>query len=57
MGGFHLEGPSEGVASTLREFVRGPVYTGHCTSEEARLGLAEGPVNFNPLQTGTEIIT
>lgn len=57
VGGFHLEGPSEGVASRLGEFVRGPVYTGHCTSEEARLSLAEGPVNVNPLQTGTEIIT
>ncbi|MCG2828229.1 MBL fold metallo-hydrolase [Methanothermobacter sp. K4] len=56
VGGFHLEGSSEGVASRLGEFIRGPVYTGHCTSEEARLGLAEGLVNVNPLQTGTEII-
>ncbi|MDI9619130.1 MBL fold metallo-hydrolase [Methanothermobacter sp.] len=57
VGGFHLEEPSEEVASRLGEFVRGPVYTGHCTSEKARLGLTEGPVNVNPLQTGTEIIT
>ncbi|QHN07900.1 MBL fold metallo-hydrolase [Methanothermobacter sp. THM-2] len=57
VGGFHLEGPSEEVASWLGEFVRGPVYTGHCTSEEARLSFAEGPVNVSPFQTGTEIIT
>ncbi|MGB9838781.1 MBL fold metallo-hydrolase [Methanothermobacter sp.] len=56
VGGFHLEGPSEGVASRLGEFVRGPIYTGHCTSEAARLSLAEGLPNVNPLQTGTEII-
>lgn len=56
VGGFHLERPSREVASRLGEFVKGPVYTGHCTSEEARLGLAERLPNVNPLQTGAEII-
>ncbi|MDI9614969.1 MBL fold metallo-hydrolase [Methanothermobacter sp.] len=57
VGGFHLERSPREVVSRLGEFVKGPVYTGHCTSEEARLSLAESLVNVNPLHTGTEIIT
>jgi len=54
VGGLHISGDAPYVASELRGFDIGKIYTGHCTSEDALRVLGRS-CNLNALRTGTVI--